>query len=103
MRQICALCRYMSKTLKRLNKKHRGMGSNKNGTIQAFCSEIVEHFKHCLNKLDINICTPLIFACGRANLYVSVIIYIGSAVSLEMQCEDTLWREVKVIVRQAGW
>jgi len=65
------------------------MGSNKKATLPAFYSEIVEQFKHCLNKLDINICTPLIFACGRANLYVSVIIYIGSAISLEMPREDT--------------
>jgi hypothetical protein len=80
------------------------MGSNKNATLPTFYSEIVEQFKHCLNKLDINICTPLIFACGRANLYVSVIIYIGNSVSMEMQREDTLGREEKVIVRrQLGW
>ena len=104
MPQTSALCRYMSKTLKRLKKKHRGMGSSKNATIQAFYSEIVEQFEHCLNKLDISICTPLFFACGRANLYVPVIIFIGNAVSLEMQFEDTLGREEKVIVRrQAGW
>jgi len=52
--------------------------------------QIVEQFKHCLNKLDFSIFTPLIFACGRANLYVPVIIFIGNAVFLEMQFEDTL-------------
>jgi len=104
MSQISALCRYTSKTLKCLKKKHRGMGSNKNSTMQAFYSEIAERFKHWLNKVDINVCTSLIFACGRANLYVCVIIYIGSAISLEMQREDALGREEKVIVRrQVGW
>jgi hypothetical protein len=49
-------------------------------------------------------CTPLIFAWWRAMLYLSVIIYIGNAISLEMQREDTLGREEKVILRrQVGW
>jgi hypothetical protein len=106
MRQISALCRYVSKTLKRLNKKHRAMRSNKSATMQRLYSEVVEQFKHWLNKQGINICTPLIFHFGRANLYVSVIIYwyVGSAISLEMQREDTLGREENVIVRrQVGW